>query len=284
MASDGHPAPTIVAPSAPHTHTVVFLHGRGDTASRFCESLWLSTDSRNYTLREAFPSFRWVFPTAGIHPCRSAPKERVSQWFDIWNVQNFADHEDLQTQGLRPSVHRIRRVLAEEAARLGGRWDRIILAGISQGAATATHTLVNLNIPKTTTPQGEEQPRRLAAYMGFSCRMPFPGRSLADTRKMLGFDDAPMDNEVLRNTPVLLEHCADDPLVLVEYGRTLRETLRGFGANVAWREYGQGGHWFNAPEGMDDVVTFLTSILGHDIGTRQSKIENGSDGDAMDLS
>ncbi|UNI18716.1 hypothetical protein JDV02_004969 [Purpureocillium takamizusanense] len=263
------PSPTIIAPAEAHTHTVVFLHGRGDTAPQFCDSLWLSTDSRNYTLREEFPSFRWVFPTAGIFPCRTAPGDQVSQWFDIWDVRDFSDHEHHQAEGLKPSVARIRNLLAEEAALLEGRWDRIILAGISQGAATATHTLLNLNIPKAATttttpppPQGEVLPRRLAAYMGFSCRMPFPGRSLGDTRGVLGLADAPTDNEVLRNTPILLEHCVDDPLVLVEYGRTLRESLRGFGANVAWREYQRGGHWFNSPQGMDDVVSFLTSVLG----------------------
>ncbi|GJN85734.1 hypothetical protein PLIIFM63780_009305 [Purpureocillium lilacinum] len=277
--------PTIVAPSAAHTHTVVFLHGRGDTAPRFCDSLWLSTDSRNYTLREAFPSFRWVFPTAGIIPCRTAPGDRVSQWFDIWDVRNFSDHEDLQAEGLRPSVERIRKLLAEEAALLGGRWDRIVLAGISQGAATATHTLLNLNVPQHTSPQNQTLPRRLAAYMGFSCRLPFPGRSLADTRKVLGFADAPTDNEVLRNTPILLEHCEDDPLVLVEYGRTLRESLRGFGANVVWREYQNGGHWFNSPQGMNDVVAFLTNIFGEDLKSGKQAPAQGTDADdVMDLS
>uniref|UniRef100_A0A1Y1L1Q1 palmitoyl-protein hydrolase n=1 Tax=Photinus pyralis TaxID=7054 RepID=A0A1Y1L1Q1_PHOPY len=118
----------------------------------------------------------------------------------------------------------------------------------------------------------------LAAFIGFSCRMPFPGRTLKETRAVLGLEDAPEDDEVIRKTPVLLEHCVDDPLVLVENGRVLRDTLRGFGAEVHWREYPDGGHWFNSPAGMDDAAEYLTHILGL---TPASAAANGTE---MDLS
>lgn len=124
-----------------------------------------------------------------------------------------------------------------------------MLAGISQGAATSVHTLLNLSLPP-----GVE---RLGAFLGFSCRMPFPGRSLVETRKVLSLDGVPKTDEVIRNTPILLEHCVDDPLILVENGRGLRDSLRGFGVRVTWKEYPDGGHWFHSPTGMDDAVIFL---------------------------
>ncbi|KND93590.1 Acyl-protein thioesterase 1 [Tolypocladium ophioglossoides CBS 100239] len=277
-------APIVVLPSAPHTHTIVFLHGRGDTAATFSQSLQYSTDSRNHSLQELLPSFRWVFPKAPIGPCLAFPTDKVSQWFDIWNVKDFSDHEDVQAPGLSESVARIRQLLTEEAALLGGRWDRIVLAGISQGAATATHALLNLSLPVSTTADGKPLPRRLGAYLGFSCRMPFPGRSLADTRKILGLNDVPADNEVLRNTPILLEHCVDDPLVLLANGQALRETLKGFGAQVAWNQYPDGGHWFNSPRGMDDVVAFLTRALGQSCAAQGPPADGQPSPDAMDLS
>ncbi|POR36759.1 Acyl-protein thioesterase 1 [Tolypocladium paradoxum] len=277
-------SPVVVPPLAPHTHTIVFLHGRGDTAATFSKSLQYSTDSRDHTLQELLPSFRWVFPRAPVGPCLAFPTNKVSQWFDIWNVGDFSDREEVQAPGLRESVARIRQLLEEEAAALGGRWDRIVLAGISQGAATATHTLLNLNLPVSTGADGKALPRRLGAYLGFSCRMPFPGRSLADTRKLLGLDDVPSDNEVLRNTPILLEHCVDDPLVLLANGQALRETLKGFGAQVAWKEYPDGGHWFNSPTGMDDVVAFLTRVLGQSTMAQGPLVNGQPSSDAMDLS
>ncbi len=239
---------TIVPPSAPHTHTVVFLHGRGDMAKNFASTLRLSRDSHNRSLFENFPYFRWVFPEAGLRQTTALDGQKTSQWFDIWDVTNFSDHEELQATGLRESVTSIRQILKNEAENLDGKWDHVILAGISQGAATSVHTLLNLNAP-----------HRLGAFLGFSCRMPFPGRSLADTRAILGLEDVPGNNEDLRGTPVLLEHCVDDPLVLIEWGRTLRDTLGEFGARVTWKEYSNGGHWFNCPVGMDDAVLFLKS-------------------------
>ncbi|RTE75022.1 hypothetical protein BHE90_010541 [Fusarium euwallaceae] len=249
------PPPHVVPASATHTHTVVFLHGRGDSAAKFSSSLRWSTDSSNRTLDQIFPTFRWVFPMTSDEAEAAFP-----QWFDIWNAQNFAEREELQAVGLRVSVQRIRDILADEAALLEGHWDRIVLAGISQGAATSVHTLLNLDIPGPI--DGEVQKRRrLGAFLGFSCRMPFPGRSLAATRKVLDLEGSPSDASILENTPVLLEHCVNDHVVLVENGRVLRDTLRGFGAQVTWKEYPDGEHWFNSPTGIDDAVEFLKHVL-----------------------
>jgi len=264
-----------VEPSSVHTHTVVFLHGRGDNATDFAASLRFSRTSTNLTLFQALPSFRWVFPQAPTRKCassrdiwpqcmprsrsrrctpqREAQTDHEIQGFDVWNVGDFAEREDLQAEGLKKVVPALRRLLGAEAARLDGRWDRVVLAGISMGGATGAHVLFNLDVPG---------PRPgLAAFLGFSCRCPFAGRTLADMRAVLRLDAVPAHADVLRNTPVLLEHCGDDPLVLVGNGRGMRDALVGFGASVEWREYQAGGHWFNAPRGMDDVVEFVTRVV-----------------------
>ncbi|KEY70506.1 hypothetical protein S7711_02674 [Stachybotrys chartarum IBT 7711] len=277
------PAPVSFSPKAPHSHTVVFLHGRGDTAAQFSASLQYSLDSRNRTLMEAFPSFRWVFPSAPLEHPQALPAHEVwSQWFDIWNTRDFTEREELQAQGLRASVDRLRQLIATEVSLLGGQWDRLILAGISQGAATSVHTLLNLDIPQAVADAASASPtaRGLGAFIGFSCRMPFPGRSLTDTRAVLGLAQVPDHALVLRHTPILLEHCADDQTVPVGAGRQLCSTLRGFGATVDWREYPNGGHWFHSPNGMDDVVSWLSHVLARQKGG-DGKIAEGS---AMDLS
>ncbi|KAM0323251.1 hypothetical protein ACHAQA_008842 [Verticillium albo-atrum] len=241
-----------IPPLTDHTHTVVFLHGRGDTAKNFASSIHYSTTSRGLSLPEAFPSFRWVFPSAGIRDVASMPGERRSQWFDVWNVHDFKDQEDIQLPGLRASVAAVRKILRGEAEMLGGQWEKVVLAGISQGGATGVHTLLNL----TTDAE-----RGLGAFLGFSCRLPFLGRSLPDLRKALGLEGVPAGDAVLRKTPMLLEHCVDDPLVLVDWGRQLKDQLAGFGAPVTWKEYPDGGHWFNSPRGIDDAVAFISQSL-----------------------
>ncbi|KAI1209389.1 alpha/beta-hydrolase [Annulohypoxylon truncatum] len=265
-----------IEPSQPHTHTIVFLHGRGDNARNFAASLTHARDSRRRTLFEALPSFRWVFPQAPTRKCASSP-ETWPQWFDVWDVRDFALNEELQAVGLREVVPAIRRVLADEAARLGGRWDRLVLAGISMGGATSAHVLFNLDVPP-------EAGGRLGAFVGFSCRCPFAGRSLAGMRGVLSLEGVPDHGRVVQNTPVLLEHCVDDPLVLVQNGRGLRETLRGYGAQVEWKEYPNGGHWFHSPSGMDDVVDFLSRHLREDSSASIPTTLQRASPDAMDLS
>src|SRR5690606_27772389 len=109
-------------------------------------SLAHSRDSSGRTLADAFPSFRRVFPQAPMRECASSPNV-WPQWFDVWDVRDFADNEYLQVVGLREVVPTLRRVLAAEVEALGGRWDRVVLAGISMGAATNVHVLLNLDVP-----------------------------------------------------------------------------------------------------------------------------------------
>lgn len=168
---------------------------------------------------------------------------------------------------MKESVTSIRRIIAAEIANLGGRSDRVILAGISQGAATAVRTLLNLDLSRQMNSNDaldQQRPQEttgpgLAAFLGFSCRMPFPGCTLAEMRRIADLEGASAshDDRMIKNTPVLLEHCIDDGTVLVAHGRVLRDTLRGFGADVVWREYPDGGHWFHSPIGIDDAVAFI---------------------------
>ncbi|KFH48557.1 Acyl-protein thioesterase-like protein [Hapsidospora chrysogenum ATCC 11550] len=248
------PPPIIVGPKEPHTHTVIFLHGRGGSADNLVASLTYWSDSQGRTLAEIFPSFRWVYPRAPIGHSAAFPGDKIAQWFDNWNVRDFTDREEVQAPGLRQSVARMLGILEEEAKALDGRWERLVLMGISQGGATIVHTLLHLH----------RLAPRLGALVGYSCRMPFAGRSLPETRRILRPDDSSGDNntEALKGTPILLEHCVDDPLVLVGMGRTLRDTLRGFGAHVTWVEYPDGGHWLNSPRGVEDAAQFLSRALG----------------------
>ncbi|KAI1100429.1 alpha/beta-hydrolase [Jackrogersella minutella] len=263
---------SVVAPLAPHkhTHTVVFLHGRGDTSQNIADALlrW-SRDSRGRTLIDEFPGVRWVFPQAEPMPVETTG-DVWPQWFDVWNILDMTDREELQALGLRSSVQSVRRIVRSEAVAVGG-LHRVVLAGISQGGATAVHALLHMGMlgrGEKRVETGEQQgaageektgPAKLCALMGFSGWLPFPGGSLDETREVLGLEEFPdsRSDELVRNTPVFLGHCNDDPLVFVEYGRQLRDGLRAWGMEVKWHEYADGGHWFNSPVGMDDAVEFL---------------------------
>lgn len=257
------------APAHPHTHTVIFLHGRGDNTRSFTRSLFAhSRDSRGRSLADAFPTFRWVFPQAPTRASLASSSSSATatgprasgsgcpQWFDVWSARDYGEREEVQAEGLREVVPQIRALVVREAGELGGRFDRVVLAGISMGAATVLHVLANLAVP----PEGGG---RLAAVMGFCARCPFAWKGLRGMREVLGVEGAPEgdDDGVVRATPILLEHGVNDPLVKIEGARKLRDTLREFGATVEWREYPAGGHWFHDPEGMDDAVEFLERMV-----------------------
>ncbi len=259
----------VLQPRTTHTHTVVFLHGRGDNASDFSNSLIKLRDSKNRTLFDALPSFRWIFPQAPMRRCLSNG-ETIPQWFDVYDVTRFTTREEVQQPGLREMVPEITQILAREANILAGRWDRVVLAGISMGAGTSVHTLFNLQVPQAGG-------GRLGAFLSFSARCPFDGRSLDDVRRVLSLGNVPSNEDTIRKTPMLLEHCVDDGLVFIENGRNLRDTLKRYGAKVTWKEYASGDHWFNAPKGMDDAIQFLESVLdvpqGQEVSGADSDVE-----------
>ncbi|KAH6647171.1 acyl-protein thioesterase [Truncatella angustata] len=259
---------SVVPPETEHTHTIIFLHGRGSSAQELAESLFMLRDSAKRSLSDLFPSVRWVFPQAELLYCERDDQD-WSQWFDVWNVLDFADSEELQAPGLQDSVRNIAKLVHQEAVKVGG-MDRVVLAGFGQGGATAIHALLNMPAPEISEPPKRkrikidhfeaqvERRQRLAGVMCFNCRLPFPGGTLDETREVLALDLIPSD-EILKSTPVFLAHCMDDPLIFIEYGRQLADALGSFGMQGVSREYPEGGHQLNAPQGIDDMVVYLTA-------------------------
>ncbi|KAL2104876.1 hypothetical protein VUR80DRAFT_9418 [Thermomyces stellatus] len=227
------PGPLLVVPPSrrPHTHTVIFLHGRGSTARKLAEGLHHFTDARSRSLFEMFPSFRWVFPQAPLRE-RASSGDKTYQWFDVWDARDPAEREEVQRAGLAESVGRVGRLVREEGELLGS-CERVVLAGR----------------------------RGLGGVIGFSCRLPLARGTLGETRAEVGVGKPDEVGETLRGTPVLLEHCVDDPLVPVGAGRELRDKLAMWGAQVTWKEYPTGGHWLNSPSGAEDVAQFLRAEL-----------------------
>lgn len=127
------------SPGHQHTHTIIFLHGRDSTNVECAEELFESEASRPpdqpRTLLALLPTVKWVFPAAPI--LRSSRFDiDMSQWFDVWSVENPSEKaEELQLDGLRRSVTAILHVIQNEEEYLSR--ERIFLAGISQGFATA---------------------------------------------------------------------------------------------------------------------------------------------------
>ncbi|KAJ0311339.1 hypothetical protein COL5a_002244 [Colletotrichum fioriniae] len=107
-----------------HTHTVVFLHRFPETASEEELSRKVLSEKltmNHKTLREQFPSVRWVFPYAKAH---------ARPW-------NNLTPEDRAAVGMNVgSLPYIAQIMLQEADKVGG-LDRIILGGMGQTAEAA---------------------------------------------------------------------------------------------------------------------------------------------------
>jgi predicted esterase len=249
--------PHIHEPTAAHTHTIVFLHGRGGTGLDFSEELFETpTTLTGQSLQLTLPSVRWVFPTAKTS-YTTAFQETLPSWFDVYSLTDPDARQELQSPGLRETVIHVLDLLDHEVARLGGRADKVLLGGMSQGMAVALHVLMQW--------QG-----RLGGFIGCSGWMPFAGvvNTIGNRSDVAGALQKalelhkPAAGEVggWWETPVFLGHGSDDAWVDVELGRNVRDVLSGFGMSVVWKEYTgaeEEGHWLKEPEEFDDILVFF---------------------------
>ncbi|KAH7357268.1 Alpha/Beta hydrolase protein [Rhexocercosporidium sp. MPI-PUGE-AT-0058] len=264
-----NPPHVVAPPGGDHTQTIILLHGRDSIASEFAEEFFESQASDDRMLLEIFPTTRWVFPTSKIR--NSARFEApMSQWFDMWSVENHMENNEIQIDGLRESVKDILDLIRTESALISP--DRIILGGISQGCATAIHTLLYGGI-------------RLGGFVGLSSWLPFEpdttttmadnmawstvGNRLHYNQKLLNAptgqakSTSPLPNPssaFVLETPVFLSHSEDDDVVPIANGKKLSTTLEKLGMMVSWKQYKDGGHWVNEPEGVDDIVSFIRVV------------------------
>ncbi|KAF2804875.1 alpha/beta-hydrolase [Mytilinidion resinicola] len=247
----------VVAPTATHTHTIIFLHGRGSTATEFESEFFESQASDDRFFTQIFPGIKWVFPCAAMRHAE-VDNEEMCQWFDMASVQRPNERMELQEQGLQESVEFLLRVLKDESAEVP--MDRIFLGGISQGCATAIHALL-------------QNGARLGGFIGLCSWLPFedaiqeivqktssPTQRINSIRQLLSLDHDTEDPIVLQ-TPVFLSHSEDDGVVPVANGKALCDGLKALGMTVEMSCYPDGGHWVNEPKGVDGIVAFIESVM-----------------------
>lgn len=238
-------SPHIIHPRAghTHTHTVIFLHGRDSTAKECADELFESEASEQVAgrisgpgspgraLPDLFPTMRWVFPAA---PMMRSERfgAHMSQWYDMWSVENPHERREIQTEGLESSTALLGDLVGKEEKRVPR--DRIFLAGISQGFAAIVAAVL------------AEGKGGFAGLVGWCSWMPC-------------FE---YDAQERQNVPVFLAHAVDDEVVPVANGEILRSTLDGLGLAVEWHVYEDGGHWINEPQGMDDMSLFIQRRMG----------------------
>lgn len=265
----------VVGASIPQSHTIILLHGRGSIGEQFAKDLFECEVSKpgdaksRMTLKERFPSCRWIFPTA--KPRYSTVfQEEMTEWFDVYSLVDPEQQADLQKPGLVDALQLLTALVHEEMENIDV--SRLIIGGISQGFAMAATFMMALDL-------------KCAGFIGLSGWIPFASqigkavtdgntrkdtieasqRATAAARELLGQRDedtlVPAWSGHWIKTPIFIGHEKHDNIVAVELGETAHKLFQSCGANSAWRTYDSGDHWIQEPEEINDMAQFLDDCL-----------------------
>ena len=246
-------SPLVLPPSAKHTHTLIFLHGRGGTSDSFGPPFFAAFP--------AYPGLKTIFPTPSKTFSHKHYRD-IPQWFSLTHSVPSEEYTDEQLAGLRLSVEYLQQLIAAEVA-AGIPANRILLGGFSQGVATAMLALL----------WGRW---KLAGFVGLSGWLPFAREleSAGGTESTIGkleelrvrvMKAEPREREVVAEvlrTPMWLGHGVNDEIVAYEEGRRVEGACVALGMVVVWGGYPDWGHWYKVPEEIDDIVAFWCENCG----------------------
>jgi phospholipase/carboxylesterase len=213
-----------IEPDAPAAWSVIWLHGLGADGHDFeplVPELALPTGA----------GVRFVFPHAPWRPVTLNAGMTMRAWYDLESL-DVADGED--RAGIEDSAALLRALVARENER-GVTSGRIIVAGFSQGGAIALHA-------------GLRHADTLGGIMGLSTYLPL-GDHLAGELA-----------EANRETPILLAHGRQDPVIPIDGGQRSYRRIAALRPAPQWHEYDMP-HSVCARE-IADIRTWLLRIFG----------------------
>lgn len=185
--------------------TVIWLHGLGADGSDFL----------SLVPELAMPEkacVRFVFPHAPFLPVTLNGGMVMRAWYDLYTLDTSRGEDQ---QGILAMEQTLGDLIRAEHQR-GVPFDRILLAGFSQGGAMALFTALRF-------------PEKLAGIMGLSTYLPLLPR----------IDDA-MLHPANQNTPVFLAHGIEDAVLPWEFGENTANYLKQKAYPVEWHSYPMG--------------------------------------------
>lgn len=204
--------------------SIIWMHGLGDHGSSFIPLV------QEFDLTGC-PPIRFIFPHAPERPITANAGYPMRAWFDIYSGFEDSDMED--TEGVHESQRLITSLIEQERNR-GVPYERILLAGFSQGCAMALYT-------------GLCFPEKLGGIIGLSGYVPLI-YSFPEERHPANQD-----------TPIFLAHGTQDEVVPFSRGEDSMRLLRALNYNVSWNAYHMT-HTMSLTE-VNDLGDWLRQLL-----------------------
>lgn len=176
---------------------------------------------------------RFVFPHAPYRKVTINGGMTMRAWYDVLALERDGPQDE---KGMLDSgVHLVKLIEHEHAK--GIPYHRILVAGFSQGGVIAVHTALRFE-------------QRLAGLLAISTYLPLPellGQAVFGNPKA-----QPVD------LPIFVGHGSFDPVLPVEFGKYLHQTVTTGGYQADWYEYPMA-HAVCAEE-LLDIRSWLSGI------------------------
>jgi phospholipase/carboxylesterase len=202
---------------------VIWLHGLGADGHDFVSIV------PELHLPDNLP-IKFIFPHAPERAVTINNGYIMRAWYDIKQLNSLPEKED--EVGIRDSAEKICALIEQEKS-LGLSSDKIILAGFSQGGAMALHV-------------GLRYPEKLAGIIALSSYLPL--------NKLLTQEKSAVN----QNTPIMMAHGTEDPLIPVMFASASKNFLIHQGYQVDWHTYPMP-HAVCAQE-INDISRWLQKI------------------------
>lgn len=248
-------------------------------------------------LNDLYPSMKWVFPGASLRRSKLFKGIKLFSWFEIFSIQDPSYREEMQTEGLVQSSQYLRDLIFEEVQMLkdavggGERAEkRLVLGGLSQGCAMSLTTLLSLDFSlggwvgmsgfmpmrgifedalNADAQDGDKRSvlRHNTEQEDSDVEASIDAQSIDPTVQALNAFRQnvlslplldPRSAANLLETPAFYGHGNEDERVACRLGDELVRTLKGMHMSVKHQVYQGLGHWIQAPEEIDDMISVFS--------------------------
>ncbi|EKD73965.1 MAG: carboxylesterase [uncultured bacterium] len=210
-----------IDPPASPAGCVIWLHGLGADGNDFVPIV--SELKLNIPLR-------FVFPHAPLIPVTINNGYVMRAWYDIVSM-NMNQHAD--QVGIDDSVKKLQQLIEREK-QSGIPYERIILAGFSQGAVIALTTGLTFQ-------------KQLAGIIALSGYLPHSEQVIKTS------------NPLYKSTPIFIGHGTEDPIVPYPLGEKTYQTLKNYNYTISWHSYTMPHSV--CQEEIQDIAKWLTRAL-----------------------
>lgn len=190
--------PVVIAATAKHTATLIFLHGLGDTGHGWASAMGAVRS----------PFVKVICPTAQTIPVTLNSGFEMPAWFDLKSLDASGPEDET---GIKKASQLIHSMIDSEVS-AGIPSNRIIIGGFSQGGALALYSALTYSKP-------------LAGVVALSCWLPlnksFPAFVAGN-----------------KETPFLQCHGDCDPIVPFKWGQMTASILKGYLKSIEFKTYG----------------------------------------------